>query len=311
MIHRAILTGTVLALVSACATAQEATTPGWLEKDFQELTQLFEGRWDNDRHVFFAENAGLDESTLAPRQHIEIKPAVLAGDTTETGTVTFKAVRTVGQEAPAELIHAFSIDPDQQTIVQTLSAPSGLLPPEPFDCRIDWQRSSGQFRGVATGDECANIFPRPSEGGPLEVTLTLSETELWVQSARGDALIEARMRRARPFECWTAILRGAEHGDSGQGQNDWDFRRGVKLHDQGGVAELITDEETPRRIRLTLRDVDWPYGTNRASLTMYVLEGDSDRAVSYAWAEAGAERIGINLRWLQASCTYTPESDAD
>ncbi len=119
------------------------------------------------------------------------------------------------------------------------------------------------------------------------------------------------MRRARPFECWTAILRGAEHGDSGEGQNDWDFRRGVKLHDQGGVAELMTDEEEPRRIRLKLRDVDWPYGTNRPSLTMYVHEGDSERAVSYTWTEAGADRIGINLRWIQASCTYTPETDAD
>ena len=83
----------------------------------------------------------------------------------------------------------------------------------------------------------------------------------------------------------------------------------MKLHDQGGVAELMTDEDTPRSIRLKLRDVDWPYGTNRPSLTMYVHEGMSDRAVSYTWTEAGAERIGINLRWIQASCTYTPDVD--
>ena len=73
----------------------------------------------------------------------------------------------------------------------------------------------------------------------------------------------------------------------------------------------MTDEETPRRIRLKLRNVDWPYGTNRPSLTLYVLEGESDRAVSYAWNEGNAERIGINLRWLQASCTYAPESASD
>ena len=92
---------------------------------------------------------------------------------------------------------------------------------------------------------------------------------------------------------------------------DWDFRRGVSLHDQGGEAELITDEETPRRIRLRLRNVDWPYGTNRPSLTLYVLEGDNDRAVSYAWNEGDAERIGINLRWLQASCTHTPDDGSE
>jgi hypothetical protein len=25
--------------------------------------------------------------------------------------------------------------------------------------------------------------------------------------------------------------------------------------------------------------------------------------VSYAWADEGAARVGINLRWMQASCT--------
>lgn len=310
MLQKVMMTGVSFGLLAACASAQEVNAPGWLDKDFAELTDMFEGRWDNDRHVFFADAAGMEADTLAPRQHIEISRIGLAGDDeSAAGTVTFKATRTVDGETPTDLIHMFSIDAERQSIRHTMAAPAGLLPPEPFDCHVDWTRSSGQFRGAAEGDDCALIFPRPAEGGPLDVTLTLSETELWVQSARGESLTEARLRRARPFECWTAILRGAAHGDSGQGMNDWDFRRGVKLHDQGGVAELVTDEETPRRIRLKLRDVDWPYGTNRPSLTMYVHEGESDRAVSYTWTEAGAERIGINLRWIQASCTYTPDTD--
>ncbi|NQY98446.1 MAG: hypothetical protein HRT82_14945 [Henriciella sp.] len=312
MLQKVLMTATACGMLAACATAQEADVPGWLEKDFAELTSLFEGRWDNDRHVFFAEAAGMDTATLAPRQHIEITRVALAGDEdAKPGTVTFKAVRTVEGEAPTEIVHLFSIDADSQSIRQTLAVPAGLLPPEPMDCHVDWARSSGQFLGTARGEACDSVFSRPVDGGDLSVTLALSETEFWVQSARGNALIEARLRRARPFECWTAILRGAEHGDSGQGMNDWDFRRGVKLHDQGGVAELITEEETPRRIRLRLRDVDWPYGTNRPSLTMYVLEGDNDRAVAYTWTEAGADRIGINLRWLQASCTYAPGNDED
>ena len=312
MLQKVLMTATACGMLAACATAQEADVPGWLEKVFAELTSLVEGRWDNDRHVFFAEAAGMDTATLAPRQHIEITRVALAGDEdAKPGTVTFKAVRTDEGEAPTEIVNLFSIDADSQSIRQTLAVPAGLLPPEPMDGHVDWARSSGQFLGTARGEACDSVFSRPVDGGDLSVTLALSETEFWVQSARGNALIEARLRRARPFECWTAILRGAEHGDSGQGMNDWDFRRGVKLHDQGGVAELITEEETPRRIRLRLRDVDWPYGTNRPSLTMYVLEGDNDRAVAYTWTEAGADRIGINLRWLQASCTYAPGNDED
>lgn len=302
MNHRYWVGGLAVAALCGCATAQErAEVPGWLAKDFDTFVQNFDGRWDNDRHVFFAEDADMQTDEIAPRQHIQIKS--MHADDAPPNTAMFTATRSVDGEAPLDLIHTLVINLERQTIRQTFAVPGGT----PLDCAIDWRREGAQFRGTASGEGCSQMFPRPADGGALAVTLAKSDDEFWVTSRRGDAVIEARLRRARPFECWTAILRGARHGDSGEGMQDWDFRRGVTLHDQGGEAELMTDEETPRRIRLRLRNVDWPYGTNRPSLTLYVLEGDSDRAVSYAWNEGNAERIGINLRWIQASCTHTPD----
>ena len=308
MLKRILLSAGAVALASSCATAQqpEAAMPGWLAKDYADFVEMFEGRWDSDRHVFFAADAGLDPAQIAPRQHVEITRAVLSNEEDAADKAVFQAVRTVEGQDPATMIHTLTIDADTQSILHSMATPGGVLPPTPLDCRVHWYRSGAQFEGKASGAECASIFTRPAEGGALNVTMTHSEDDFWVTSTRGENRIEARLRRARPFECWTAILRGASHGDSGEDMNDWDFRRGVKLHDQGGEAELITDEDEPRRIRLKLRNVDWPYGTNRPSLTLYVMEGDSDRAVSYTWNEGGAERIGLNLRWLQASCTYTP-----
>lgn len=300
--------------LASCAWAQteleSEPAPAWLTKDLADFTATFEGRWDNDRHVFFAEDAGLNPLTLAPRQHIVIEPILPpGGEPEEVGRAVFSAVRTVEGEAAQTLIHAFEADPIALSIRHTIAAAAGMLPPKMFDCHVNWRREGGQFRGIARGQECETLFPRPLEGGDLAVTMTLSDTEFWVASQRGPNVVEARLRRARPFECWTAILRGASHGDDGADMNDWFFQRGVKLHDQGGVAVLTTDEDPQRDIRLKLRDVDWPYGTNRPSLTMYVYEGESDRATSYAWGEAGAERIGINLRWMQASCTHAPDAD--
>ncbi|MEM9376714.1 MAG: hypothetical protein AAGA72_10870 [Pseudomonadota bacterium] len=296
-----------LCLSLACATAQERSpepeaVPAWLEKDFADFVSEFAGHWDSDRHVFFAEQAGLEPAGIAPRQHIQIE---LLEKPTDTLTAVFKATRTVDGNDPVELIHTLVADAASNKILQTMALPQA----DPFDCSILWQREAAQFLGTADGAGCAQVFPRPGEGGPLEVTLAKSADEFWVTARRGENVSEARLRRARPFECWAAVLRGATHGDSGEGMRDWDFRRGVTLHDQGGEAELITDEEPPRRIRLRLRNVDWPYGTNRPSLTLYVLEGDNDRAVSYAWNEGDADRIGLNLRWLQASCTHAPERD--
>lgn len=309
MITRLLACAATLGLASACASAQDSTAPapGWLEKDFAEFVDLFEGQWDSDRHVFFAEAAGMSPDGIASRQHLSIERATVgASEADAEARFVYRATRTVDGEAPVSLVHTLSMDSSAQGIRQTIATPGGVLPPTPIACEILWSRAGAQFQGRAFGNDCASVFPNPADGGELQADLILSERDFWVTVTRGANTTEARFRRARPFECWTAILRGASHGDSGQGMNDWDFRRGVKLHDQGGEAELLTDEDEPRRVRLRLRNVDWPYGTNRPSLTLYVLEGDNDRPVSYAWNDGDAERIGINLRWIQASCTHTP-----
>jgi hypothetical protein len=284
-------------MFTGAALAQDAeNVPGWLEKDFADFAERLEGRWDNDRHVFFAEDAGMDPDGIAPRQHTTFRASDMTDD--ETGHA-LQSVTDMPTGEQLKLHHVLSLDADAKAIVQTVSHPD--LP----ECRIAWARTGSQFEGAAAGAGCEAMF------GAGTLSMTLSDQEFWISRDTGDGVVELRMRRARPFECWTAILRGASHGDSGAGMDDWWFRRGVKLHDQGGVAELVTDETPPRKVRLKLRDVDWPYGTNRPSLTLYVMEGESDRAVSYAWGEAGAKRLGLNLRWLQASCSYAPESRED
>jgi len=53
-----------------------------------------------------------------------------------------------------------------------------------------------------------------------------------------------------------------------------------------------------------MRNVIWPPPTtNKPSIVLYIHKPDEpDRAESYSWADPGATRIGINLRWVQASC---------
>jgi hypothetical protein len=53
-----------------------------------------------------------------------------------------------------------------------------------------------------------------------------------------------------------------------------------------------------------MRNVVWAQGPNRPSVVLYVhTPDDPDRAAAYSWADPDAKRIGINLRWMQASCT--------
>lgn len=108
------------------------------------------------------------------------------------------------------------------------------------------------------------------------------------------------LRRARTATCWGSSLKATRKADGGE---DWTFESGLKLHDQGGRV-AFGGAAGSRPVVLRMRNVVWPSGRNRPSLVLYVhTPDDPDRAVSYSWADPDARRIGINLRWMQASCT--------
>lgn len=110
-----------------------------------------------------------------------------------------------------------------------------------------------------------------------------------------------KLRRARPVTCWTAIPRETRKAD---GSTDWFFAQNIKIHDQGGRAIIGKDMPGVKPVVIRMRNVVWPTGNNRPSLVLYIHSPDEpDKAVSYAWANPDAARIGINLRWMQASCT--------
>ena len=284
-------------LVANCsATASAEDAPAYLKKDLQELTDLFAGRWDNDRHVFFAEDAGMPGENISPRQHLIIQPI----ESDDDNSLSFAAKRKIG-DAEITLTHTFSISSDNLAIEQNTVGPNGET------CQFSWRRGAGGFEAQG-GEGCNWMFAPPGDTSDISVHMNLSPNEIWVQSKRNEDVNEARFRRARPFSCWVSVLRGETHGTTGENNSDWFFQRGVMLHDQYGEAIVETDESPPRKISLRLRNVDWPYGRNRPSLTLYIHEAGNDRAVSYAWAEYDAGRIGINLRWIQASCTHSPKN---
>ncbi|MEM8920128.1 MAG: CpcT/CpeT family chromophore lyase, partial [Pseudomonadota bacterium] len=199
---------------------------------------------------------------------------------------------------------------------------AGLTPEtarkSPAGCDVYWKRSENHFDGYMRQDACRVTSSRTGETIVINDMLLLTDSALWINDqARTEAgeyvfgnkaNVPNKLLKARPFQCWVGMLRGAEHGDSGEGMSDWWFKRGLWIHDRGGELQLKTEDGAPADIYLKLRRVSWPHGTRRPSMTLYVHETDNDRALSYAWTEYEADRIGVNLRWLQASCTHTPEA---
>jgi hypothetical protein len=130
-------------------------------------------------------------------------------------------------------------------------------------------------------------------------------------AARGDLVVatyagtgSTELRRARPVTCWASLKKDGLKSD---GKEDWTFDRDLKLHDQGGRVLVGKGVAGVKPVILRMRNVSWSgsaRSANRPSLVLYVhTPDDPERAVSYVWSDPGAARLGVNLRWMQASCT--------
>lgn len=111
------------------------------------------------------------------------------------------------------------------------------------------------------------------------------------------------LRRGRPVTCWGAVRKDTKKAD---GSDDFDGKFGLKLHDQGGRVQF-GGMSGVKAVVLRMRNVTWSESaraSNRPSLVLYVhTPDDPDHAISYVWSDPGAARLGVNLRWMQASCT--------
>ncbi|WFL76387.1 hypothetical protein P7228_10295 [Altererythrobacter arenosus] len=113
----------------------------------------------------------------------------------------------------------------------------------------------------------------------------------------------SELRPAREFFCWISVLRFAGKPD---GSEDWSFIRNLPNFDQGGRISVPGEGLAPD-VTIRLRNVTWAKGSrNKPALVLYVHKDDPVRAVSYSWASPDAGMVGVNLRWVQASCSRSP-----
>jgi CpeT/CpcT family (DUF1001) len=304
-----------------------------LDKDMSTLLQWFPGRYDNDLQVYFdgelntpQENRnGRIHSIFAPVALPAFGPNVFYVEQYADGDPTKIYRQRIYRFSPdytenAIKLEIFAPSPEQATAMRgAYNDPSKLAALTPAtmtlypDCDVFWRRQENQFIGYMKPNACRVASRRSGKTLVITDNLVLTDHSIWIADQAVDetgayvygnrAGISHHLNKARPFTCWTSVLRGASHGTTGVGiPESWTFDRGW-IHDQGGELAVKTDETPAREFYIRLRNVEWPYGTNRPSLTMYIHEKGNPRAISYSWADEGATRVGINLRWIQASCT--------
>ena len=303
-------------------TGVRADEAAVLDKDFLTMMAWFPGVYDNQEQVYFEAEQEVDEALRHERIHHVFEPVELPA----FGEHVFYVQQHLNDD-PAQIyrqrIYTFQPDYDEGAIRLTIHIPNDVasLVDAHLDltkllglsaektrvlpgCDVFWRRQANHFVGYMQPNACSYVLSESGKRIIFNDDLLLTEDALWISDRAEDEEgnrvfghptgVPHKNRKARRFECWMTAM---------QRDGEWTFRRGLEIYDQGGMVWLETEEQPPEKVGIKMRNVRWPYGNNRPSLVLYAYRSDEDRAVSYAWADPSAQRIGINLRWMQASCT--------
>ncbi len=253
-----------LAFALCAAISSAAVAETAIEKETRVLHDFLPGRYSNHEQVTFAKDAG---QNLGPIMEMEI----------------------VGTRANNFDLRYYRAGTLLATTKLVLSATDDGAKLGNETCAVPFRQAGAVFLSVEAKRVCIRA--------PAYMT-AISAHGITFRDAAGNF---QDYRRAKSYTCWVSAPKLAKKAD---GSTDWAFMPGLKIHDQGGRVWTQTDEAAPTKIGLKLRSVVWPSGSNKPALTLYVYKPeDADKAVSYAWADPEAKLIGINLRWMQGSCT--------
>ena len=269
------------------AMAQGQDSSKW-SRDQQVIEVMLAGFYANANQSYF--DGRLKVQSPQPRADIEIN----AGTSNNQFSIIYTDKRT-GESL--EQTWVLTTDDTRKAVRMEITDAQGNM-----TCPLYWQREAAQFRATRS-DECDNgEADSPSE-------LVLSNAQLWWWSTTTEA--PYKLHRAREFTCYADVP-----GVGGGRDEPYNRYDNMSVHDQGADAWFETDEG--RRLGLSLFAVDWPINNyegffTRDSLVLYILEELEDGSVKehgYAFTEPDVERIGINLKWMLASCFLVSGRDA-
>jgi hypothetical protein len=295
-----------------------------LAKEMADLAAMIAGRWDNDGQAFFEPELGIPAAQRRQRVHALVrplpdtafgKPAFLVEHRGggERGTVLRQRVWTLSIDRARDGIRMDVLAPAPETDLREIwTRPEALaaLGPAGFSevggCDILWRRRGGGFSGETRPGGC-RITGATGTGSVVlserhDLTDSIWDVRDMGVDENGQRVFGAedgrptRFDRAVSYACWA--------GRVGEGAPP--VATGLSIHDRGG--EVRVGDPASGGYRVRLRTVEWPFGNNRPSLTLYLLTAPGESAEAYAWADPGANRIAISLRAMQASCTRSTET---
>jgi hypothetical protein len=216
---------------------------------------------------------------------------------------------TINKKESAIELKIFTF-PDEKAVMNAHLAPSKLKGltidkmESPAGCEVYWKRDGDKFAGTMKPNACKVVSKRSGKTLIISDDLFLSKDYIWINDqARDDkgnyvfgnkSGVHHKLNRVRMFQGWTAVLRD---GTMPMMQQDaaaaaYDGQRDLEIYDQGGMVRIN------EKYSAQLAQLSYKGGAN--VLKLGIVENTTGMTIAYTWANPDAEKIGINLRWIQA-----------
>ncbi|HEY0180909.1 MAG TPA: hypothetical protein VGC30_14940 [Dokdonella sp.] len=303
---RVLLTASLLSSF-LCACASAPTPQPRAPAASAAGADTFVGVFDDHAQVW----AAREKSAPSPPPHwvVAIEPTPLAEWT----------LWRVHLDAPTPLDAVWAMRRSADALLPHRMATSAAAPAAAFDPR-QWTSldacalapvaaaAAGAVHLAADAASCAALAPALGVQAallPLEVEREGEWLHLrfYADQARG-AGARDDLRKVRFYAGWAA-LNGA--GPTAPPNADWHMDRGLRLGNEGGRAELRWRDGSASGYSLTLERLTYRAGDVPA-LKLAIVADANGQSLAYAWANADATRIGINLGWVQVGLEVEPSA---
>lgn len=235
----------------------------------QALVGLLTGEYNNNEQVW---QQGIDGVAPAPRRHWRFRPG---------GQHRLELAVGIGQAAPDTGAWRFAFEEDARRVVSKVGGRAS--------CTYLWRATEAGYAGRAPDGDCSGLpAVLDVDAEWLTATWTTPDGE-WVE----------RARRVRHYTGWVALRRSRLDPDAAP--DDYVFVDRARWHDEGFMLPVL-DGDRPTGYAVELARLTYQ-NTGTAVLKLGIVEEATGETLAYAWAEPGAGRVGINLRWIQAGLT--------
>lgn len=329
---RMMLSLAIMLVVGGCAGQVETSgqqVERSLAQDFVLFQEWFQGEYDNHEQVWQQKVNGIEEKDLHEHIHHIFMPVAAP----QVGEKTYFVKQYMDgdyENVYRQRLYQFSLDEAEDAIKlviysfkdekkyryadrnpELLSALSPEEVKNTAGCEVYWRHNGSYFDGYMKDKACHFFSSRSNKTIYITDTLRLTDSEIWIGDKafddEGNKVFgrdeQHKNRKVRYFNGWMGLKR--QTIDPSAAEDDWVFMKDVRIHNEGQTLPITDKDGNKTGYSVQLAQLTYQ-NTTQPILKLGLIEDKTGKTVTYIWSNTEANRIGMNLRWMQAGFTSSP-----